>query len=680
MLDGTLESCWDSADSAFGFTQFVPDNGRPATDQTTAYLLYDRECLYVAWQCEVADAASVVDRLSGEGDGVRLLLDTFDDNTACYILAVSFSGEETGARMTDNGRYSERWDGVWFSRVGRHEWGFAVELALPFKSLRFRAAAGPQDWGIDFARYRTANRERAFWSVQPLTGFQVDAMGTLAGIEPGRQGLHVEFYPVALARAGLDELPGRWAPAAGLDACWLPTPTGNLQLTALPDFAEIEADPFQVNLSRFELMLEERRPFFVEASENFGTGYQPIRLFYSRRVGRPLPDGSAVPILAGIKYTDRSGRDKVGAFSCLTAEQSWTDAWGRAGTEPAALFTVASFRRQVLGNSEVGLLCAGKTGPAVLNHGVCVDGILRRGEFTAKLFGAGSQRDTMLGIAAAGNFAYRSGRFEVYTDVEHVGPDFDMNGVGFTTWRGQSVNFRGGPAWYAAGPFRYAGVSAYLNASREWDYPAGLPAAGAGFSSYFDFRNLMGLAVWGGWSRSFYCDTAGVYRVAGSPDGGLSFSTSSAAPLRLGLWAHWANALYNYRRSVLAPSLQGGLDLSAELGDRLSLELDNGVVAEFRPGYGLDLERDVTITCEPHIGFDFTPKMDIGLGGEVVRSFDPDAGRPDNSVYGLLLYRWTVRPRSTLHVALSQRLDNAGGKLALVDRVAVVKLRYLFVF
>ena len=142
----------------------------------------------------------------------------------------------------------------------------------------------------------------------------------LVGIKPGRIGLNLEAYPVALTRyEGSSVLPD-----AGLDINWYPSPSSSFHLTMNPDFAQVEADPYRVNLSKYETYLEERRPFFVEGSEVFKCFGGMPHLFYSRRIGRRLPGGKEVPILGASKLIARPGRFELGALVALTGEVEYT--------------------------------------------------------------------------------------------------------------------------------------------------------------------------------------------------------------------------------------------------------------------------------------------------------------------------------------------------------------------
>lgn len=683
VVDGVLEEIWQTADSATAFTQLTPDFDSVATEPTTAYFLYDRENVYVAFRCLARDTAAITAHLSGASDGIRLFFDTFEDRTSCYAFIVDAAGCEQNYRLVENGLMSRVWAGVWRSSVRIHSWGFAAELAIPFKTLRYQP--GRTTWGVDFGRYTVSSGEKDFWSRHHETGFRVERLGRLTGIEPPRPGLHLEIYPVGLARAGkTGSHQSGWrdslSAAAGLDLSWLPTPTANIQLTALPDFAQIEADPYQVNLTRYELSLSERRPFFVEAAENFGTAIQPIRLFYSRRIGKSLPDGSAVPVQFGGKYTDRIDRWQVGALGARTARAEY-DCWGTPGVEPASWFSVASLRRALFGNSEIGLLYAGKDNAlpegqpgALSNHGVSGDAALRFGDLTASVTGAGSQRGDS--VDWAGNVAanYSSSTFSSYLTLRQVGPKFDMNGPGFTSWRGRSLYAQAGPEFYSRGPFRYASANAYVNLSRDWDYTGAAPDWEVGLSSYGGFRNQSSVSLWGGVNRSRYSDTAW-HSFPGAFIGG-SIGTSESRAVTLNAWGSYTTRSYNYNRAILAPTADIGCYATARLSDRLLASADGQFVFEFPESGDLELRRDVTTMLRPRLDLVLTPKMGVGLGNEVVLGYDIGRDHPTRSYRLSALYSYTFLPRSTVYFAWNWNV----GTDAPTELVQVLKLRYLFTF
>lgn len=689
-VDGFLEPVWTEADSAIDFVQRRPDFGKPASESTTAYVLCDPRNLYVAFRCRVRDPRTVYAALSGASDGVQVFLDPYDDDATGYAFAVRTSGAELDYRLTEDGGWDQDWDGVWHSAVRLYPWGYAVEMAIPFKTLRYQA--GNEKWGIDFGRHVVVNNERSYWCRHDQTHFRVSNLGELCGIRPGAQGLHLEVYPVGILELDQDSSL-RVSPEPGLDLAWLPSPTTNLQLTVLPDFAQIEADPYQVNLSKYELTLQERRPFFLEAAETFGTGSQLFQMFYSRRIGRPLPDGQVVPILGGGKFTGRFRYYSIGALAALTSRTDYQDGYGNDSTEPASFYGAASLRRQILGNSEWGVRYAGKEDTNTSNHGLGTDAILRRGGWTTKLALAGSRLDRILGYSFAGEAEYRSTKLAGGCGYRQIAPEFDVNGVGYTGWRGQTFHGSIGPEFYGSGLVHYASLAPSFSAGRDWDDP-GLSWSGSVTSSA-QLHNRSSATAWAQVSRTADRDSAWyIDTTYWNYSWGLNTSTDEAEPFQLSAWANYISWSYNYRRASFflrpnwwfAPNASGGVLAKLQLGNHLRLELEADGVLEFRPGHALDFEEDVTVVVTPVVHIDFTPKMSLRLRGEAVRSFVPlpEPYEPVRyrSWFGSVLYSWTFRPRSTLYVALDQTLDNynRSGELALAERVAVLKLRYLFVF
>jgi len=673
-IDGSLEPLWQSGDSATGFIQQTPAEGEPASESTTAYLLSDDKTLYVAFRCLVRDRSTLYASLSGASDGVALLLDPFCDNTACYQFWVDASGCETDCRITDDGDWSEEWDGVWRSSVRCYDWGYAVEMAVPFKTLRY--AAGRTEWAIDFSRTIVAANEVCYWSGQERKGFRVSKMGRLAGVAPGRSGLRLELYPVGLVRVEHDSA-FRARPSGGLDIAWLPAPTANLQLTAFPDFAQIEADPYQVNLTRYELWLSERRPFFTEAAEMFGTGYQPVKLFYSRRIGQALPDGSAVPIVAGAKFTGRFSRTSLGALTAWTGRTNY-DLSGVDTIEPAGLFGAATVRQRVFSNSEVGALYAVKANEGFLNQGAKLDAGLRFGDWRNNWYVAVSQYDSVFGYSAGGKTSLETQTWNASLEYKRIADEFNMNGPGYTSFRGEYAGLSAGPRLYNLGPVQSASLWLVGQAQRDWDEPFSWYS---GFNGYSSFTNRAYANVWAGAKYQAERDERlGLDTTYWMTDVGLLANTDYAAPVQLWFAAGHTSLAFNYRRFKLAPNAYADAGLSGRIGDHLLLGTQAQLVAEFDTEHRLNADEDLTLSLRPSVDVTITPKMSVRLAGEGVFGYDPVAGRPYRSYYASFLYSWTFRPRSTFYLAVNERHETDEGAVRMRDRTAVVKLRYLFVF
>ncbi len=661
VIDGVLEPVWQEADSATGFTQQIPENGKPASEPTTVYLLQDGHNLYIAFRCPVSDFTRVNDRLSEEPDGVRVLIDPFDDNVNAYCFIVGFNGVESDYRITGDGTNYENWDGVWRSAVKRHDWGYGIELAIPFRSLRYPPAR--TEWGIDFARYFVRRGERSFWSRHEVTGFRVSHMGRLTGIQPAGRGLGLELYPVGLLRheksvqghgVGSDALGAE----AGLDLAYAPTTSGNLQLTLLPDFAQIEADPYQVNLSRYELWLAERRPFFLEAVETFGGTLQPVKIFYSRRIGRPLPDGRVVPILAGLKWTDRLGRGQYGLLGALT---------GELAEEPQSFYSVLAARHQILANSELGLLYAGKDNRQFSNHGLALDGIWRYRELTSRLFLCGAQYGDSLDYAFSLDGSYQSDRLTGELIVRQIQPEFNMNGPGYTTWRGQYGTFYLGPVVYNRGILRYGALQPGVELSREWDYPA--QTIDRRFFVNLSAQTLAqhSLTIWTGYGeqwaleRRFSAGCAGIY-----------YASDYTRPFAVSLYSNYETRSANYRRLMIAPVAQLELTLQGRLGDRLSVWYTHSATVE-ADSLGRVSRQDLTSVLRPGLEYSFSSKASVRLSLETVTAYEPETGCQSfqHSLFGL--YSWTFAPRSTFYFATNWGFDRGD-----ISAIFVAKVRYLF--
>jgi hypothetical protein len=267
----------------------------------------------------------------------------------------------------------------------------------------------------------------------------------------------------------------------------------------------------------------------------------------------------------------------------------------------------------------------------------------------------------------------------MYVTFRQIAPEFDVNGIGLTGWRGRSLEAGAGPELYSRGPFRYAQARGFLTLGREWAYPDNVQDWQLGLSTYADFTNQMSAGAWLGPSRAWYQTRQGWQDYLGMSAGG-NYGTDASRPLSAGLSGYYATGVYNYRREVLAPSADAVLNIRARLGDRVTAEVDGEAVFEFEPGPRLSARKDMTLIARPRFNVSFTPKMTLGLAGEVVRSYDVTARRPYRSYYASLLYSWTIRPRSTFHLAFNQRLDDASGLVEPVGTIAVAKLRYNFVF
>ncbi|MBI4479268.1 MAG: carbohydrate binding family 9 domain-containing protein [Acidobacteria bacterium] len=360
-LDARLtEPAWQTAVPVGDFTQREPDEGEPATERTEVRILYDKENLYIGAYLHDRTPEKIViddirrDASNTEQDFFAVLLDTFDDDRNGYYFSTTLVGSYRDLQFSDGGRVSNvAWDGVWQGEVQQVEDGHTMEVAIPFKTLRFSREA-VQTWGLQFSRRIRRNNETDLWAPAPRRFTAVSAVayaGELRGIENVEPGRNVQIKPYALG--GVERLQSRGEEVkgdydGGLDLKYAVTPSVVLDLTANTDFSHVEADNQQVNLTRFSTFFQEKREFFLENSGVYRFGdlsNNEALLFHSRTIG--LEGGQPIPILGGVRLTGRAGRNDLGLLNMQTRSQD---------SSPATNFTVARIRRNLWSDSDLGAM------------------------------------------------------------------------------------------------------------------------------------------------------------------------------------------------------------------------------------------------------------------------------------------------------------------------------------
>ncbi|MEX2089250.1 MAG: DUF5916 domain-containing protein, partial [Bacteroidota bacterium] len=390
IVDGVIDAAWSDADSVSDFVQLQPYAGKDPSRKTVAKVLTTEENLYCLMVC-YEDRANIQDNTGKlddfAGDVVSFMIDTFGDKRTAYKFAVSAGGVRSDSRLLDDARNRDyNWDGIWFARSKVYDWGFVVEMEIPYKSIQYDERL--TQWGMDFDRWMPVATEDIYWcAYEANEGQRISKFGTLLFEEfkPSVKGLNLEVYPVAVSKATyLGDRSYDVTPNAGIDIFYNPSQILTFLLTANPDFAQIEADPFNFNISRYESYFDERRPFFTEGNEIFmpsgrqrNTGfYRPLELFYPRRIGKKLPNGAEVPLLFGTKAFGRIDDWEYGGFLAMTGEEDYT-LDGVAQREERAYFASARVKKQIFENSSIGILFVGKHTPTN-DYGVLdVDGAFR---------------------------------------------------------------------------------------------------------------------------------------------------------------------------------------------------------------------------------------------------------------------------------------------------------------
>jgi hypothetical protein len=394
-LDGLLsESFWSRAPVAGNLRQREPLEGAPASEITEIRVAYDERALYVGIVARDGDPDRIVARLlqrdrvmspAGFGgigfagdDGVALLLDPFHDHRNGVLLATNPNGAQYDALVSDEGgQINSDWRGVWEVSSTRTPDGWSAEFQIPWQTLRYPADG--RAWGFNVFRMVQRTQEEMLWRSWEREGggfHRVSRAGHLLGLEDlPRAGLNLEAKPFVLAGVTqrLDpasgERPSDGEADIGLDLKSEIRPGLVLDLTVNTDFAQVEVDDQQVNLTRFDLFFPEKRDFFLENAGTFEFGQRgffgppPYLMFFSRRIG--IGSGGEVPLLGGARLSGRVGAQTVGLLTVATDEVS--------GSE-RELFSVVRVKRDVGGSNHLGAMVTDRRGDGPVNTVAGVDG------------------------------------------------------------------------------------------------------------------------------------------------------------------------------------------------------------------------------------------------------------------------------------------------------------------
>jgi hypothetical protein len=461
-IDGHLdEVVWSRAAVLRDFSEYLPNDDRPADDSTTVLVWYSPTAIYFgirAYQDSSEVRATLADRDKiGGDDWVDLLLDTFDDRRQALLFGVNPLGVQADGTLRDAARQSANFmssvvtgaytvdlspDYVFESKGRLTAWGYEVEVRIPFKTLRYQARE-PQDWGVNVIRMVQATGHQLTWTrvLQTRASFLAQG-GTLAGLSGLERGLVLDVTPeVTSTLSGARQAPG-WryaggAPRVGATARWGMTRNLTANATVRPDFSQVEADAAQIQFDpRQAVFYPEKRPFFLDGLEMFQT---PFQLIYTRRLVDP--DAAA-------KVTGKVGGTTIAVLSGLDGTAS--SATGR----DHPFLNAVRLKQDLGGRSALGLVYTDRVDGTGTNRVGALDGRLALGgAWTLTFQGGGSAtRDT--GSTVWGPIWYaslvRSGRrFGLTASASGIGDDF-VAGSGFLSRTG-IAQLSASPSWTIAG-------------------------------------------------------------------------------------------------------------------------------------------------------------------------------------------------------------------------------------
>jgi hypothetical protein len=447
LVDGREdEQAWSDADEATQFHMVLPMDTSRAKVRTVVKMAYDDEHIYLIAICYHAlPGPYVVESLRrdfnfGKNDNFIFFLDTFDDRTNGFSFGSNAAGAQWDGMMYEGGKIDLSWDNKWVSEVRTYEDRWVFEMAVPFKSIRYKK--GIQQWGVNFSRLDVKTTEKSAWAPVPRQ-FPTASLAYTGNLiwdqPPPEPGLNISLIPYVLGKSTRNfeaSTPTDFQGEVGGDAKLAITSSLNLDLTVNPDFSQVEVDRQVTNLDRFELFFPERRQFFLENGDLFANfGYQNIRPFFSRRIGL------GVPIQFGARLSGKINRDwRIGAMDMQTGS---VDSIGL----PVQNFAVLAVQRRVFSRSNIGLLMINKESvnytpgnePADevysqynrtlgLEYNLASANNLWTGKaLVFKTFSPGVDEDE---VTHAANLQYSSKRLLVSAQYEFVGTNFNAE-VGY---------------------------------------------------------------------------------------------------------------------------------------------------------------------------------------------------------------------------------------------------------
>jgi|TARA_B100002003_G_scaffold248720_1_gene283156 TolB-like protein len=383
-LDGRLdERVYTTVPSVSDFIQQEPNEGAPASERTETWIFFDDDTIYISARCWDSQPARMIanemrrDNLGiFQNENFAVVLDTFYDRRNGYMFHTNPLGGMFDGHITA-GNMNRDWNGVWDVRTDRFDDGWTVEIAIPFKTVRFSPGTA-QTWGVNLRRIVRWKNETSYLTAVPaaygLAGImRLSVAGAVVGVEAPPSSGNIEVKPYLISDLTTDRLAS--PPTAnvldgdaGFDVKYGVTQGLTADFTYNTDFAQVEVDEQQVNLTRFSLFFPEKREFFLEGQGIFdfggGRGFSgrgpglrvggsggggsntPI-LFFSRRIG--LDGGLPVPIEAGGRLTGKVGAFSIGLLDIQTGDEA------SSGARPTN-FGVVRIKRDILRRSAIGVL------------------------------------------------------------------------------------------------------------------------------------------------------------------------------------------------------------------------------------------------------------------------------------------------------------------------------------
>ncbi len=363
-IDGILdESLWEDIEPITDFRQYEPVNGEPATERTEVRICYDDRFLYFGIRAFDSEPDKIIARTFerdsnvDNDDSFTIAIDSLNDNRTAVAFDTNVLGTKLDVQYNEGGAFNLNWDSIWYAKGNIDELGYTLEVAIPFFALRFKPTS-EVEMGLNLERIIRRKNEKVNWPYLPLDYefTYVSQYGRMVGLEGIARGVNLEIKPYGLAGYSERELVSDYDLDAGLDVKWGVTSNLTSDLTLNPDFAQVESDDLQINLTRFSLFYPEKRDFFIESSDLFQFGIpQSAEVFFSRRIG--IRDGREVPIYGGARAYGMVGRTNIGLMTMQTRSSDGIESEN---------FSVARVKHNILNRSYVGGIVTSRKGETEL--------------------------------------------------------------------------------------------------------------------------------------------------------------------------------------------------------------------------------------------------------------------------------------------------------------------------
>ncbi len=324
-LDGQLnEPCWLNASAIENFTQREQNEGVSATEKTRIAVVYNTNEIFFGIWCfdkepdKISAQQMARDFDWSSDDNIEIMISTFNDNRNGYLFVTNPNAAMADVWVGDEGyNFNKDWNSVWDVAVDINENGWFAEIVIPFSTLKFKKDS-TQVWGINFERNIRRKKEQLLWQgwSRLYDVGKISQGGKLIGINNIKQGTKIEIKPHVLGGFEFSEEKINNTGKIGGEINFDITPTLKLNFTANTDFAQIESDRKQINLTRFSLYYPEKRQFFLEGSNYYDMNVDKVNLFYSRRIG--IDQNTEVPIIGGMRLFGKLNKTNIGIMSIQT--------------------------------------------------------------------------------------------------------------------------------------------------------------------------------------------------------------------------------------------------------------------------------------------------------------------------------------------------------------------------